>query len=156
MWKHDLKMPMMQLVYSILRWRVVNKELPNLKTPYSGKYGVQVLAFDLHEYINSGSCQPFNASFIFKEKQFKCIFYPGGKMLPVEVTHWVPLPPIPIIEIEKKASGWKRGKKKAASNNRKILQEEIKKMGPEIDVSSPHGFRYFKGSDKLAKEFISI
>jgi hypothetical protein len=50
--------------------------------------------------------------------------------LKVDITHWIPLPPIPIYGLD-----WQKK--------------------PET-VVSPLGFRYFKGSDKLAKEFAKI
>lgn len=155
------KQPKMQLVYTnTIRWRIAKDELPNRKTRYAGKYGVLVLAFDLDEFIDSGSCDPAHICYDFKKKQFLSLAhgYKGAVVwIPTNVTHWLPLPPIPVIE--ENVEQWKKGIKKAADNNRKVLKEEIIKMHslpePKIAVSKL-GFKYFKGSDKLSKKFVEI
>jgi hypothetical protein len=112
-----------------IRWYRVNKELPNKKTRYAGRFGVTVLGFDLDEFIDSGSCNPKHLIFKFKSKQFEDLGS-DGSFYPVGITHWTPLPPIPIYGLD-----WQKEPKTAMS---------------------PFGFRYLKGSDSLAKEFAKI
>jgi len=79
-------------------WKIAKEELPTRKTPYASKYGVPVLGFDLSEFKDSGSCNPFEVSFMFKEKQFlsNCT---NGEWIPVDITHWIELPNVPVIMI---------------------------------------------------------
>jgi hypothetical protein len=122
-----MKKPIIQLIFTDpILWRVAKDELPNQKTPYAGKYWVQVLAFDLDEFIDSGSCDPAHICYDFRKKQFITLAYgsKGTVWIPINVTHWLPLPPIPIMY--------------------------------DRTAKSKHGFRYFKGADNLAKKFAEI
>jgi len=126
------KQPKMELVYvytNNIRWRIAKNELPDRKTRYAGKFGVPVLAFDLDEFIDSGSCDPASVCYDFKKKQFLSLAYgsKGTVWLPTLVTHWLPLPPNPV------------------SNEHKSRT-----------VKSKLGFKYFKGSDNRAKKFVEI
>lgn len=85
--------------FTVAYWKVVKEELPTRKTSYASKYGVPVLGFDLGEFKDSGSCNPFEVSFMFKEKQFMQ-FCTNGKRIPVDITHWIELPNSPVIEIK--------------------------------------------------------
>jgi hypothetical protein len=89
-------------VYSDARWRVCTEEQPTRKTLYASKYGVTVLGFDLDEYLDSGSCNPFDVNYDFKKRQFLMLAYGKGKTLwvPVCITHWMPLPPIPVQKLK--------------------------------------------------------
>lgn len=108
----------------LLRWRDVKKELPNRETPYASKYGVSVLGFDLDEYLDS-SCQPTDLIFNFESKKFEAQCT-NGSFIPVGITHWLPMPPIPA------------------------------RQKSEIIAESPLGFKYYKDSDKVAKAFVKL
>lgn len=75
-------------------WHKVSQKLPNKKTRYASKYGVPVLGFDEDEYKDSGSCNPFIVSFMYKEKCFFQIAHgkKGTCWVPAEITHWTELP----------------------------------------------------------------
>lgn len=124
------KLPIMQLVFiDPILWRVAKDELPDRKTRYAGKFGVFVNAFNLQEYIDSGSYMPCHIWYGFKKKQFMDLAYEGNDVawLPIDVTHWLPLPPIPVFNEQESRT-----------------------------AQSKMGFRYFKGSDKLSKKFVEI
>jgi hypothetical protein len=60
----------MQLVFiDPILWRVAKDELPDRKTRYAGKFGVFVNAFNLQEYIDSGSWRKCRVSFIVKARR---------------------------------------------------------------------------------------
>lgn len=92
------KNTVIQLLHTgLTRWRDVKRELPDRKTPYASKFGVPVLGFDLDEYYDSG-CEPMTLLFSFKSKQFEalcCGGAGGSTFIPVGITHWLPMPPIP-------------------------------------------------------------
>jgi hypothetical protein len=126
-YEKKLKSIKMQLISICpIRWRVVKEELPNKQTRYAGRYGVTVLGFDLDEYVDSGSCDPCEVSFDFKKKQFLSLCT-NGSWIAVGITHWTPKPPIPV------------------------LTEENNPV-----ATSPLGFKYLKGCDKLAKAFAEM
>lgn len=81
-------------------WRT-SKEKPSSKTPHAGRYGVTVLGFDADEYLDSGSCTPFNVLYDFRKKQFLTLAHGDGKTIWIEigVTHWMPLPSGPIRKL---------------------------------------------------------
>jgi hypothetical protein len=71
---------------------------------------------------------PCHIWYDFKKKKFMDAAYGNSTIewVPIDVTHWMPLPPIPVIE--ENSEQWKIGIKKAAKLNQKVLKEEIIKM----------------------------
>jgi len=84
------------------RWRVCKEEVPTRKTVHAGKYGVTVLGFDFDEYLDSGSCIPFDVLYDFKKKKFMSLAHGNGKTIWIEtcLTHWMPLPSGPVRKLE--------------------------------------------------------
>ena len=124
------KEPVPQLIFwGPVTWRIAEKERPKRTTRYASKYGVPVLGFDMKEYKDSGSCIPFVVDYSFEKKEFFSLHAGSHTILwlPVPVTHWTTLPPIPVYGIE---------------------NVKIKK--------SPSGFSYFAGTEELAKEFVEL
>lgn len=81
-----------------MAWISVKKALPNKKTRYAGKHGVSVLIFDKREYDDSGSFHPVDSLFDFKKKWFMTYASgpKGGMWVPIDVTHWMEMPTIPV------------------------------------------------------------
>jgi hypothetical protein len=84
------------------RWRVYGKEWPTRKTLHTGKHGVSVLGFDYDEYLDSGSCIPFEVLYDFRKKEFLSVAHGGEETIWVEagITHWMPLPSGPLRKLE--------------------------------------------------------
>ena len=57
------------------KWINVKDKLPNKKTKYAAKFGVEVLSFDEEEFNDSGYCDPTAVSFHFEKKQFMTTLY---------------------------------------------------------------------------------
>lgn len=81
-------------------WHKITNKLPDKNTRYAGRHGVTVLGFDENEYNDSGSCDPKEVSFMFKEKIFLVCAYGKDNISWVRdtITHWKELPKIPIIK----------------------------------------------------------
>ncbi len=93
--KYELKQTKMSR-----EWIRIEDRLPTKETIHSGKCGVSVLYYDEVEAKDYGYFNPYICSFSFVKQVFLGQS-PGlndleyGDWVPVELTHWIPLPGTP-------------------------------------------------------------